>query len=47
MGGGTNEAGTFAGFFDTGARLVGVEAAVGAAVSAGEPGELHGSRTLV
>jgi tryptophan synthase beta chain len=47
VGGGSNAAGTFAGFVDTDARLVGVEAAGGAAVSAGEPGVLHGSRSLV
>ena len=47
VGGGSNAAGTFAGFVDTGARLVGVEAAGGAAVSVGEPGVLHGSRSLV
>src|SRR5207302_9934728 len=32
VGGGSNAAGTFAGFADTGARLVGVEAAGGAAI---------------
>jgi tryptophan synthase beta chain len=47
VGGGSNAAGTFAGFVDTTARLVGVEAAGGAAVSGGEPGVLHGSRSLV
>ena len=47
VGGGSNAAGTFAGFVDTGARLIGVEAAGGAAVSGGEPGVLHGSRSLV
>ena len=47
VGGGSNAAGTFAGFVDTGARLVGVEAAGGAAMSAGEPGVLHGSRSMV
>ncbi|MFI7540360.1 tryptophan synthase subunit beta [Actinoplanes sp. NPDC049599] len=47
VGGGSNAAGTFAGFVDTAARLIGVEAAGGAAVSAGEPGVLHGSRSLV
>jgi len=47
VGGGSNAAGTFAGFVDTGAQLIGVEAAGGAAVSAGEPGVLHGSRSLV
>jgi tryptophan synthase beta chain len=47
VGGGSNAAGTFAGFVGTGARLIGVEAAGGAAVSAGEPGVLHGSRSLV
>jgi tryptophan synthase beta chain len=47
VGGGSNAAGTFAGFVDTGARLIGVEAAGGAAVSEGEAGVLHGSRSLV
>jgi tryptophan synthase beta chain len=42
VGGGSNAAGTFAGFVDTGARLVGVEAAGGAAVSHGVPGVVHG-----
>ena len=37
VGGGSNAAGTFAGFADTPARLVGVEAAGGAAVSHGRP----------
>ena len=43
VGGGSNAAGTFAGFVDTTARLVGVEAAGGAAVTDGRPGVLHGS----
>ena len=47
VGGGSNAAGTFAGFADTGARLVGVEAAGGAAVADGRPGVLHGYRSLV
>jgi tryptophan synthase beta chain len=42
VGGGSNAAGTFAGFVDTKARLVGVEAAGGAAVTNGIPGVLHG-----
>jgi tryptophan synthase beta chain len=42
VGGGSNAAGTFAGFVDTKARLVGVEAAGGAAVTYGIPGVLHG-----
>ncbi|HLN16754.1 MAG TPA: tryptophan synthase subunit beta [Acidimicrobiales bacterium] len=42
VGGGSNAAGTFAGFVDTPARLVGVEAAGGAAVTSGIPGVLHG-----
>jgi tryptophan synthase beta chain len=42
IGGGSNAAGTFAGFVDTGAQLVGVEAAGGAAVSHGVPGVVHG-----
>ena len=45
VGGGSNAAGTFAGFVDTGARLVGVEAAGGAAVTGGIPGVLHGMRS--
>ncbi|HEY1828329.1 MAG TPA: tryptophan synthase subunit beta, partial [Acidimicrobiales bacterium] len=42
VGGGSNAAGTFAGFVDTDARLVGVEAAGGAANTNGIPGVLHG-----
>jgi tryptophan synthase beta chain len=42
IGGGSNAAGTFAGFVDTKAVLVGVEAAGGAAVSHGVPGVVHG-----
>jgi tryptophan synthase beta chain len=42
VGGGSNAAGTFAGFVDTPARLVGVEAAGGAAITNGIPGVLHG-----
>ncbi len=45
VGGGSNAAGTFAGFVDTSARLVGVEAAGGAAIGAGIPGVLHGMRS--
>jgi tryptophan synthase beta chain len=45
VGGGSNAAGTFAGFVDTGARLVGVEAAGGAAGTNGVPGVLHGMRS--
>ena len=37
--------GTFAGFVDTAARLVGVEAAGGAAIGRGIPGVLHGMRS--
>ncbi|MET0496498.1 MAG: tryptophan synthase subunit beta [Actinoplanes sp.] len=47
VGGGSNAAGTFAGFVDTGARLVGVEAAGGAAMTDGSPGVVHGSRSMV
>jgi tryptophan synthase beta chain len=47
VGGGSNAAGTFAGFAGTGARLVGVEAAGGAAMSGGTPGVMHGYRSLV
>ncbi len=42
VGGGSNAAGTFAGFISTTANLVGVEAAGGAAISNGVPGVLHG-----
>jgi tryptophan synthase beta chain len=42
VGGGSNAAGTFAGFVETAARLVGVEAAGGAAIATGIPGVLHG-----
>lgn len=45
VGGGSNAAGTFAGFVDTGARLVGVEAAGGAAMDRGQPGIVHGMRS--
>src|SRR5581483_680189 len=46
VGGGSNAAGTFAGFVDTPARLVGVEAAGGAAATDGVTGVLHGARSL-
>ncbi len=45
VGGGSNAAGTFAGFVDTSARLVGVEAAGGAALSNGVQGVVHGMRS--
>ena len=47
VGGGSNAAGTFAGFVDTAARLVGVEAAGGAAVGRGVPGVVHGSKSFL
>jgi len=43
VGGGSNAAGTFAGFVDTEAQLIGVEPAGGAAIGRGIPGVLHGS----
>ncbi len=54
VGGGSNAIGTFAGFVDTDARLVGVEAGGqglesghhGAAVMRGVPGVVHGMRSL-
>ena len=54
VGGGSNAIGTFAGFLDTDAQLVGVEPAGlglesgrhGAAVNRGVPGVLHGARSL-
>src|SRR5579875_893389 len=45
VGGGSNAAGTFAGFVDTGAALVGVEAAGGAAMARGVSGVVHGMRS--
>ena len=45
VGGGSNAAGTFAGFVDTSARLVGVEAAGGAAMSNGVLGVVHGMQS--
>ncbi len=47
VGGGSNAAGTFAGFVDTDARLVGVEAAGGSAIGRGVPGVLHGMRSYL
>jgi len=47
IGGGSNAAGTFAGFADTDAVLVGVEAAGGAAVGHGVPGVVHGMKSYV
>jgi tryptophan synthase beta chain len=46
VGGGSNAAGTFAGFVDTPARLVGVEAEGGAGASNGRLGVLHGVRSM-
>jgi tryptophan synthase beta chain len=47
VGGGSNAAGTFAGFVDCDARLVGVEAAGGSAIGHGIPGVLHGMRSYL
>src|SRR3954471_17883175 len=47
VGGGSNAAGTFAGFADTDARLVGVEAAGGAAIGHGVPGVVHGMKSFL
>src|SRR5258707_6433701 len=47
VGGGSNAAGTFAGFVDTDARLVGVEPAGGAAITHGVPGVVHGSKSFL
>jgi len=47
VGGGSNAAGTFAGFIDTTARLIGVEAAGGAAMTNGQVGVVHGYRSLI
>ncbi|MCL4449582.1 MAG: tryptophan synthase subunit beta [Actinobacteria bacterium] len=47
VGGGSNSAGTFAAFIDTDAKLVGVEAYGGAAISNGNPTVLHGMYSRV
>jgi tryptophan synthase beta chain len=47
VGGGSNAAGTFAGFVSSDAQLVGVEAAGGAAISHGAPGVLHGMKSYL
>jgi tryptophan synthase beta chain len=47
VGGGSNAAGTFAGFADTAARLVGVEAEGGAAIGHGVPGVVHGMKSYL
>ena len=47
VGGGSNAAGTFAGFVDTDAKLVGVEPAGGAAIGHGVPGVVHGSKSFL
>jgi tryptophan synthase beta chain len=47
VGGGSNAAGIFAGFANSPARLIGVEAAGGSAVGKGSPGVLHGMRSLL
>ena len=47
VGGGSNAAGTFAGFVDTQAKLVGVEAAGGAAMGHGVPGVVHGMKSFL
>jgi tryptophan synthase beta chain len=47
VGGGSNAIGSFSGFVDTEARLVGVEPAGGAAVSRGMPGVVHGMRSYL
>jgi tryptophan synthase beta chain len=47
VGGGSNAAGTFAGFVDTSAALVGVEAAGGAAIGRGVPGVVHGMKSYL
>jgi tryptophan synthase beta chain len=47
VGGGSNAAGTFAGFVDTEAQLIGVEAAGGAAIGRGVPGVVHGMKSYL
>jgi tryptophan synthase beta chain len=47
VGGGSNAAGTFSGFADTAARLVGVEPEGGAAIGHGVPGVVHGMKSYL
>jgi tryptophan synthase beta chain len=47
VGGGSNAAGTFAGYVDTDAQLIGVEPAGGAAITNGIPGVVHGSKSFL
>jgi tryptophan synthase beta chain len=47
VGGGSNAAGSFAGFLQTTSKLVGVEAAGGSAMSSGSPGILHGMISML
>ena len=47
VGGGSNAAGTFAGFVDTPSQLIGVEADGGASMAYGRVGVLHGFRSRV
>src|SRR5437764_5357041 len=47
VGGGSNAAGTFAGFANTSARLVGVEGAGGSAIGHGVPGVVHGMKSFL
>ncbi len=46
VGGGSNAAGTFAGFVDSSSQLIGVEAGGGAAISRGVPGVVHGMKSM-
>ena len=47
VGGGSNAAGTFSGFVETEAQLIGVEAAGGAAIGRGVPGVVHGMKSYL
>ena len=47
VGGGSNAAGMFAGFANSTAKLIGVEAAGGAAVATGSPGVLLGMKSML
>ncbi len=47
VGGGSNAAGTFSGFVDTDAELVGVEASGGAALTYGTVGVVHGMKSYI
>ena len=47
VGGGSNAAGIFSGFANSTAQLIGVEAQGGSAIGSGQPGVLHGMKSML